>query len=103
MASDEEVLEVLRKHASPGAVHRVFHYLYFEDRAAAAPAVAELRKRAFDVADKRAAMGTKWLVLACHESVPSEKLIERVRGLMESVAHAAGGEYDGWEVEIREN
>lgn len=103
MAADRKILEVLRQHATPGAAHRVFHYLYFEDRAAAASVVAELRNRAFDVTDSRAALGSKWLVLAFHEIVPSENAIARTRAVMESLAGAAGGEYDGWEAEIRRN
>ena len=103
MGGDKKVLEILHKHATPGAAHRVFHYLYFDGHVAAASAVAELRSWGFEVADKPAASGENWLVLACHEIAPSESAIERTRALMEGLASAAGGKYDGWEVEIRQN
>jgi hypothetical protein len=101
--ADRKVLDIVSKHAAPGSVHRVFHYLYFEDADAAAPVVAALRAEGFEVIDRTAGMEPKWLVLACHEIVPSETAMAKTRALMEHHAAGAGGEYDGWEVEILAN
>jgi regulator of RNase E activity RraB len=100
---DKKVLEILSEHATPGAMHRVFHYLYFENQHSATSVTAELRNRGFEVTDVRSGAGTRWLVLACHEIAPSEEEIENCREVMEALAESSGGNYDGWEVEILAN
>ena len=100
---NSKVLEILAEHASPGSSHRVFHYLYFPDRAKSASAAKELQTLNFETEEKPAAQGTDWLVLAWQELVPTENTIEKLWSAMEEFAEGAGGAYDGYEVEIRQN
>lgn len=73
------------------------HYLYFPHREAASTAAARLRKDGYQVRVSRSASGESWLVLASHDLVVNDENIERVRGELDKLARALGGEYDGWE------
>jgi regulator of RNase E activity RraB len=83
------------------APHLISHYLYLPTREAAASVANELCAQGFETEERLGADGTNWLVLAGHKVVPSEDLIAANRRLMEALAEKFGGEYDGWEVEIR--
>ena len=94
---DERALAVLFEISTAGAAHWVSYYLYFSSEEAAAPAVAELHRRGFNVQERLSADDIKWLVLAHHEIVPTEERLAELRQSIEELAVSTGGEYDGWE------
>jgi hypothetical protein len=98
--ADEAALYALFEVSTPGAVHRISHYLYFASQVAAAPVAAELNRRGFEAHVSLGAYD-KWLIVADHEIVPTEKALTELRQSMETLALAAGGEYDGWEALVQ--
>jgi hypothetical protein len=99
---DPPALEELRQDSRLGAARVVSHYLYFPGRGAAAEAAAELRSLGFKTEERLGAEDTNWLVLARHEAIPSEEAFIATREVMEGIARARGGEYDGWETELQQ-
>jgi hypothetical protein len=70
-------------------------YLYFPDEARAGPAIDRLKRKGFKVESRLSAEETEWLVLAAKSINPLFLfLVER---MMEKLAFANGGEYDGYE------
>jgi hypothetical protein len=80
--------------------HSVLHYLYVPDSAAADAIAAELGQSGFLTEARLGADGVSWLVLACHEIVPTEEQLAALRRSMENLVAPYGGEYDGWEAEV---
>jgi regulator of RNase E activity RraB len=99
--ADAHAIQGLVAVSDGDAVHRIFHYLYAPSSEAADKIAEELRQRGFGTEVRFSAYGKNWLVLAQHEAVPSAKLIASMRLLLETLAAKAGGEYDGWETEMR--
>jgi hypothetical protein len=52
--------------------HSVLHFLYVPDSVAASAVASELRQDGFRTEERLGADGVSWLVLACHEIVPTE-------------------------------
>ena len=42
-----------------------------------------------------------WLVLAKHDVIPSERIIAASRQTMTDFTAGHGGEYDGWEADVK--
>jgi len=101
MSDDRSALEHLFQTSTPGATHVLLHYLYFPTRHGASDTAKELRARGFETEERLGADGVNWLVLAKHEVIPSEETMAANRELMEELARAKAGEYDGWEAEVR--
>jgi len=101
MSEDRTALEELRRVSKAGTRHTILHYLYLPSKVGAVEVAARLRSQGFSTEERRGADGINWLVLAKQEVVPSEAAIAAARTLMEEVAGGAGGEYDGWEAEVR--
>jgi len=99
--SDMVALNKLLEVSTPGVPHVVEHFLYFRDQSIADTALAELHRNDFQTEAGPSAAGTKWLVLARHEIIPSEDSIASTRAFMEALASKNGGEYDGWGAESR--
>lgn len=104
MSDDRTALAALFEASQPGVPHTLRHYLYFRSDEAARAAAAELDRRGF-VTELRAGAYEEddYLLLAQHEMIPSEEAIAGTRQVLEGVANSVGGEYDGWEAEVRRN
>lgn len=101
MSKDREALAELAAVSDANAPHLVLHYIYLPSSEAAAEVAVELRSRGFDTEERLGADGVNWLVLARHVAVPSEDFMVATRQSMESLVAALGGEYDGWEADVR--
>ena len=80
---------------------KVLHYLYFPTKEAAREVSAKLRDQGFSIEQRLGADGENWLLLARQDMVPSEEKIAAIRKMMEDLSESFGGEYDGWEAELR--
>lgn len=81
--------------------HTILHYLYIPDSEDVASVAEELKRRGFRTEERLSADGVNWLVLARHEAVPTEERMASVRRSMEILIAKVGGEYDGWEADVR--
>lgn len=77
------------------------HYLYVPTRKIVEEVAQELQRRGFDTEEQLGADDKNWLILARHEAVFTEELIASTRVSMEALMETVGGEYDGWEVDVR--
>jgi hypothetical protein len=88
--------------ADLSAPRTILHYIYVPNRGSADSIANELRQRGFRIEQRLGADGENWLVLAIHEVIVSEALMGSTRRSMEAlIARFGGGEYDGWEAEVR--
>jgi len=101
MSNDRTALSELHRESKPRKHHVVLHYLYLPTQESASEVAAELRMQGFKTEERLGADGVNWLVLARHEVVPTEGLIEATRVMMENRVRRVGGEYDGWEAEVK--
>lgn len=100
MSKDARAVVVLASVSDVSKPHSVLHFLYVPDRDAASAVASELRPSGFRTEERPGGDGVKWLVLACHETVPTEELMAALRRSMEELVALYGGEYDGWEAEV---
>jgi hypothetical protein len=98
---DAQALQVFASLSDAEAVHTIRHYVYVSTSELAGEVGATLRKRGFAVEENLGADGKNWLVLAQHEAVPTDELLTLIRLSMGELVAPVGGQYDGWEVEIR--
>jgi hypothetical protein len=101
MSGDSEAFAELAALSDAEAPHTILHYVYVPDAEVAASIAGELHLRGFRTEVRLGADGSNWLVLARHEGVPSEALMSSTRRFMEALVGDVGGEYDGWEAEVR--
>jgi hypothetical protein len=101
MSNDGEAIAELAAVSDADAAHLILHYVYLPSSEAAAEVAGELRSRGFDTEERLGADGANWLVLARHVAVPSKDFMVATRLSMESLVAERGGEYDGWEVDVR--
>ncbi len=101
MSDDAEAIKEIRAVSDGNAPRTILHYLYVPDREAAAMIEDALRSRGFQTENRLGADGVNWLVLASHEAISSEELITSIRRSMEALVAKVGGEYDGWEADVR--
>ena len=100
MSEDARGVVVLASVSDVSRPHSVLHFLYVPDSDAASAVASELRQSGFRTEERLGADGVKWLVLACHEIVPTEEQLAALRQSMEKLVAPYGGEYDGWEAEV---
>jgi hypothetical protein len=100
MSKDARGVALLASVSDVGRPHRVLHFLYVPDRDAAGAVAAELRQGGFRTEQRPGGDGVRWLVLACHEIVPTEERLAALRRSMDELVAPHGGEYDGWEAEV---
>jgi len=79
----------------------VLHYLYVPNSGAARIVAAELERHGFTTEERLGGDGTNWLVLARHVVAPTKELLDSLRESMERLVAPLGGEYDGWEADVR--
>ena len=103
MSKDADALRELFAVSETGKPHHVRHFLYLPRREHAAAIVDELRRHGYQIEERMGADGINWLVLASHHVVPTEELMASTRAFMESLVADVGGEYDGWEAEVRQD
>lgn len=101
MSDDRQAVAELAVVSDAEAPHLILHYAYLPSNEAAAVAAAELRSFGFETEERLGADGVNWLVLARHVVVPSENLMVATRRSMEALTAKLGGEYDGWEADVR--
>jgi hypothetical protein len=101
MSDDRQAVAELAAISDAEAPHLILHYVYLPSREAATSVAGELRNRGFDTEERLGADGINWLVLARHVAVPSEDRIVAIRQWMEALVANYGGEYDGWEADVR--
>jgi len=78
------------------------HFLYFAKRRAAAAATTALRGRGFICQEERVPDDKSWLVRAREpESPPADDA--DLSEVVEAIATAHGGEYDGWEIALEDD
>lgn len=94
---DSEALNELMKVSKRDSRHSFRHFLYFAQEVAADKAAEILRKKGFQTEKRRDTEDASWLVIACNQVLPSEKLLTGIRNCLEKLADRLGGEYDGWE------
>lgn len=102
MSDDKQALREIAAVSDGDACHIILHYLYVSNSEIASQVTTELRLRGFRTEDRLGADGENWLVLARHDAVPTEELIETTRMMIEALMDEVGGEYDGWEVEMED-
>jgi hypothetical protein len=100
MSEDARGVVVLASVSDVSRPHSVLHFLYVPDGDAAGAVASELRQSGFRTEERLGADGVNWLVLACHEIVPTEEQLAALRRSMENLVAPYGGEYDGWEAEV---
>jgi hypothetical protein len=101
VGDDRAILAELMRSTEPGEPIVLRHYLYFQTEADAELAASELRRRGLRIEVRLSADGVNRLVLACHEITSSGERILAVRESMSALVRECGGEYDGWEAEVR--
>lgn len=94
---DESVLIQLKKAGSDlSKPHKIEFFLYFPTEVAAEQAALRVRESGFEVAVKRAEKGADWLCFATKTMIPKLSDLQQIRCDFNSLATAAGGDYDGW-------
>lgn len=101
MAHDRDALEELGSVSRMDGMHLFQHYLYFPLEQTAREVANTLGKGGFVVEDRLGADGTNWLVLAKNQMMPTEVKVAEMRAFLEQIAKENGGEYDGWDAEVK--
>jgi hypothetical protein len=99
--SDSEAILQLMQASKIDVPHSILHYLYFPSEISSITVTSVLRESGFLVEQRLGADCSNWLVLAQHDIIPSEENVSTARAKMEDVAKRYGGEYDGWEAEMK--
>lgn len=102
MSDDRQAIREIAAVSDGDAIHTILHYLYAPSSEAAGKIAKELRQRGFETEERLGGDGVNWLVLARHEAVPTEELMTSTRRSMEALMAKVGGEYDGWEADVRQ-
>jgi hypothetical protein len=100
---DRETLDAMKAHgADLTKPTEISFYLYFPAEDDAENAAAALRRSGY-TAEVRPPLPDfdEWLCYATREMVPSATGIDHARSELESLANRFGGDFDGWEAEIR--
>jgi hypothetical protein len=101
MSHDTRAIAELVAVSDGDVPHTILHYVYLPGREAAASVAGELRHHGFRTEEQLSTDGVNWLVLARQEVAPSEAIMAATRRMMETLVAEVGGEYDGWEAEVR--
>jgi hypothetical protein len=96
---DRLILDQLREiGADLSRPRHVVQFLYFPSEAGARDAAETLAASGYDVDVRPPAEGIEqWAAVAETHAVVDEAWVDEMRPRLEAVAHANGGEYDGWE------
>ena len=99
---DQEVIDQLRQTGSDlTQPHQFDFYVYLPSREAAIRAEALVQQIGLTTKVERAAKGPQWLCLASDTFIPTKQKIHAVQQRLGKIAGEFGGEYDGWEAEVR--
>ena len=99
---DQEVIDQLAKvHSDLRQPHSLDFYLYLPTKAKAASAAFQLCEHGYNSVVKRDADGKNWLCLATKNIIPDKLRIHEAQERMRALAAKHGGEYDGWESEVK--
>ena len=101
MSNDEQAIAEIAAVSDGDAPHTILHYLYVPSSVAAAKIANELKHRGFCTEERLSGDGVNWLVLARHQAVPSKELMASICRSMKTLIANVGGEYDGWEADVR--
>lgn len=106
---DRQVLAALAQHGSNlTKTHRINHYFYFPNEAAAKMAARLLQQDGCTTEVRRAELPglqrffakLKWPCFAQKEMVPEAQAVFATSARYEKIAAQCGGQYDGWEAPI---
>ena len=103
--ADKRVLELLTELGSDANIpYHVSFWMYFPKEEQAYKVAAELGKQKFEVEVSPPLDGyDKWLCLAFRQLVPRFATIDRLRKRLTELTTRYGGEFDGWEMEVKNN
>lgn len=101
MSDDRQVIQEIAAPSDSDAVHTILHYLYAPTIETAGTVAKVLRQRGFRTDERLGWDGVNWLILARHEAVPTGEVMTSTRHSMEALMDTVGGEYSGWEIELR--
>ena len=101
MSDDRQAIREIARVSDGDAIHTILHYLYAPSSEAGGEIAKELGQRGFRTEKRLGGDGVNWLVLARHDAVPTEELMKSTRRSMEALMIRVGGEYDGWEADVR--
>ena len=101
--ADKRVLELLTELGTDTTkLHEVSFWLYFPKESQAYKAAAELERQKFDVELAPSSDGqSRWLCLVSTLLIPRFATIDRFRKRFTELAARHGGEFDGWEMEVK--
>ena len=100
-APDAAALAELREAGSDlSRPHAIAFLLFLPDEAAAARVARALRERGFAVEVKESIGGEQWQARGTRMMVPDEAELTRLRGELDALADAEGGEYGGWRAPV---
>ncbi|HEY5614432.1 MAG TPA: ribonuclease E inhibitor RraB [Bacteroidota bacterium] len=102
--ADKHVLGLLAKLGSNvNELHEVSFWMYFAAEERAYKAAAELSKQGFTVDVSPPHDGhEKWLCVAFQYVVPRFPTLEKYRKRLTALAERNGGEFEGWEIEVKD-
>jgi hypothetical protein len=100
-APDAAALAELREAGSDlSRPHAIAFLLFLPSEAAAARVARTLRERGFAVEVKESIGGEQWQARGTRMMVPDEAELTRLRGELDSLADAEGGQYGGWRAPV---
>jgi hypothetical protein len=96
---DRLILDRLRElGADLSRPRHALQFLYFPDEAGARGAAETLAASGYEVDVRPPGEGIEqWSAVAETQTVVDERWTDEMRPRMEAIAHANGGDYDGWE------
>lgn len=103
---EEDKIAIEEAKAALGNIRRplkISHYLYVPHKDQAETLGKRVSESGFSIVVSPGALGNDWLVLASKKQLLDERTISELREFFSELAESvAGGEYDGWEVDLGE-
>lgn len=100
VSTDRDAIDALGTVARLDIEHEISHFLYLPTECAADRVRTALTTGNFIVNDFYPIFGT-WCVTVHTILVPEESAIAELRRIFTMIAEENGGEYDGWEADLR--
>jgi hypothetical protein len=100
--NDTDALDALRASGvDPTMPTMLRHYVYVPQESSAKMLVERFQQDGFSIESRASADGTNWLILLTHKSLVTSREIARLRAYFADLVEPIGGEYDGWEAEVK--
>jgi len=99
---DQAVIDQLVSvHSDLRKPHQFDFYIYTSTKLAATNTASKLQKGGLTTIDIPGATGSNWLCLASKTIIPDKQRIHDIQTLVSTTAKEFGGDYDGWESNVR--